>query len=207
VLLLVPADPLRPRRADEHFAAEAAAARDAGIAVALIDHEALADSGGAQRAVARVPDADGAAVYRGWMMSSASYAALAGALAARGLRLRTGAAQYQRAHELPGWHQALAAVTPQAAWTDGDGQAGFRAACERLGPGPAVLRDYVKSLKHRSTRPPTSPTSPTPRPRGRSPRDSASYATTRSPAASYCAASRTSPPRRREPGGSTAPAD
>jgi hypothetical protein len=38
VLLLVPADPLRPRRADEHFAAEAAAARDADITVALIDH-------------------------------------------------------------------------------------------------------------------------------------------------------------------------
>jgi hypothetical protein len=149
VLLLVPANPLRPRRADEHFAAEAAAARDVGIAVGLIDHDALADPGGAQRAAARVPDAGGPAVYRGWMMSSASYAELAGALTARGVKLRTGAAQYRRAHELPGWHQALAAVTPQAAWTDGDAQAGFRAACERLGPGPAVLRDYVKSMKHR----------------------------------------------------------
>jgi ATP-grasp domain, R2K clade family 3 len=148
VLLLVPADPLRPRRADEHFAAEAAAARDAGITVALIDHDALADPGGVQRAVARVPDAGGPAVYRGWMMSSASYAALAAALDARGVRLRTGASQYRRAHELPGWHSALAAVTPQAAWTDGDGQAGFEEACERLGPGPAVLRDYVKSMKH-----------------------------------------------------------
>ena len=37
VLLLVPADPLRPRRADEHFAAEAAAASGAGHDVALID--------------------------------------------------------------------------------------------------------------------------------------------------------------------------
>lgn len=92
VLLLVPADPLRPRRPDGHFAAEAAAARDGGIAVALIDHDALADPGGAQRAVARVPDAVGAAVYRGWMMSSASYAALAGALSAKGVRLRTDAA-------------------------------------------------------------------------------------------------------------------
>jgi hypothetical protein len=34
----------------------------AGIAVALIDHDALADPGGAERAVARVPDAGGAAV-------------------------------------------------------------------------------------------------------------------------------------------------
>jgi hypothetical protein len=148
VLLLVPANPLRPRRADEHFAAEAAAARDAGITVALIDHDALADPAGAERAVARVPDAGGPAVYRGWMMSSASYAALADALTARGVRLRTDPAQYQQAHVLPGWHPALAEVTPQAAWTDGDGQAGFRAACERLGPGPAVLRDYVKSMKH-----------------------------------------------------------
>jgi hypothetical protein len=48
VLLLVPADPLRPRRADDHFAAEAAAAREeAGIAVALIDHHPLAHPNGA----------------------------------------------------------------------------------------------------------------------------------------------------------------
>jgi hypothetical protein len=67
------------RRPDDHFAAEAAAARDAGIAVALIDHDALADPGGAQRAAARVPDAGGAVVYFGWMMSSASYASLAAA--------------------------------------------------------------------------------------------------------------------------------
>jgi hypothetical protein len=42
-----------PRWVDEHFAAEATAARDAGIAVALIDHDALADPGGAQRADTR----------------------------------------------------------------------------------------------------------------------------------------------------------
>jgi hypothetical protein len=139
VLLLVPADPLRPRRADEHFAAEAAAARDAGIAVALIDHDALADPDGAEGAVARVPDAGGATVYRGWMMSSASYAALAGALTARGVTLRTGAAQYQQAHELPGWQPALAAVTPQAAWTDGDDEAGFRAAAGRVLSVPSSI--------------------------------------------------------------------
>ena len=54
VLLLVPADPLRSRRPDEHFAAEAAAAGAAGIVVALIDHDALT---GGSRAVAGIPDA------------------------------------------------------------------------------------------------------------------------------------------------------
>ena len=148
MVLLVSADPLRPRRADEHFAAEAAAAWDAGHDVALIDHDALTEPDGAERAAARVPDGGGAAVYRGWMLASGRYAALTDALTARGVRMRTSAAQYRRAHELPGWHGTLAPVTPPAAWTTGDGQQEFRAACARLGPGPAVLRDYVKSVKH-----------------------------------------------------------
>jgi hypothetical protein len=41
VLLLVPANPLRLRCADDHFAPEAAAAWDAGHDVALIDDDAL----------------------------------------------------------------------------------------------------------------------------------------------------------------------
>jgi hypothetical protein len=148
MLLLVPADPLRPRRADEHFAAEAAAARDAGVTVALIDHDALADPGEAERAVARVPGSDVPAVYRGWMLRASQYAALAAAMTARGVALRTSAAQYRQAHELPGWYHALTPVTPGAEWTDGDGEQEFLLACERLGPGPAVLRDYVKSMKY-----------------------------------------------------------
>jgi CubicO group peptidase (beta-lactamase class C family) len=64
MMLLVPADVLRPRRADEHFAAEAVAGRVAGLEVAVIDHDAFARGGGHEAAVARVP-AGGDAVYRG----------------------------------------------------------------------------------------------------------------------------------------------
>ena len=141
MLLLVPADPLRPRRPDEHFAAEAAAAKDAGLDVALIDHDALADPGRAERAVARVPNAGGTAICRGWMLRADQYAALAEALKTRDVTLWTSAAQYQRAHELPGWHAALSPVTPQAEWTNGDGEQDFKLACARLGQGPAVLRE------------------------------------------------------------------
>jgi hypothetical protein len=63
VMLLVPSDVLRPRRVDEHFAAEADAARDAGHQVGLVDHDALA-AAQAHRAVDRVP-ANAVAVYRG----------------------------------------------------------------------------------------------------------------------------------------------
>jgi ATP-grasp domain, R2K clade family 3 len=148
MMLLVPANPLRPRQPDEHFAAEAGAAAEAGLTVALIDHDALTGPDCAQRAVARVPGGDGEAVYRGWMLSSSQYAAFADALAARGVTLRTSPAQYRRAHELPGWYPALAPVTPRTAWTAGDGREEFGTACATLGSGPAVPRDYVKSMKH-----------------------------------------------------------
>lgn len=165
-MLLVPADVLHPRRPDEHFADEAAAARDAGLEVALVDHDLLA-AGRARQAVARVPSghpvdpeagsatADPAAhtdgcpaVYRGWMLRRDRYAGFVEALADRGVRLRTSAEQYRRAHELPGWYPALAEVTPRSVWTVGDDRAGFDQARKELGGGPAVLRDYTKSMKH-----------------------------------------------------------
>ncbi|AGZ41610.1 ATP-grasp domain-containing protein [Actinoplanes friuliensis] len=147
MILLVPADALRPRRPDEHFAPEAAAARESGLDVAVIDHDALARGDDPAAAVARVPSG-GTAVYRGWMLHSPQYAALASALAARDVVLRTSADQYRRAHELPGWYDALAAVTPESAWTTGDDRDAFEHACDTLRSGAAVLRDYTKSMKH-----------------------------------------------------------
>lgn len=142
-MLLIPADVLRPRRPDEHFADEAAAAREAGITVALFDH-GFTDAGAA---VARVP-ADADVVYRGWMLTAERYAELAAALAARGAHLRTSPAHYRQGHELPGWYAAVQPVTPHTTWTTGDGRADFERACRALGEGPAVLRDWTKSMKH-----------------------------------------------------------
>ncbi|KAA8882152.1 hypothetical protein F3087_39235 [Nocardia colli] len=147
MLLLVPADVLRPRRADEHFAAEADAARAAGMEVALVDHDALTTPDGAEAAVRAVRTSD-TAWYRGWMLRSEQYAAFAAALQRRGVTLRTSPEQYRRAHELPGWYSSVTDLTPQAAWTAGADRAEFDRARAELGPGPAVLRDYTKSMKH-----------------------------------------------------------
>jgi hypothetical protein len=149
-MLLVPQNPLRPRRPDEHFVPEAVAAREAGLAVAVVDHDALGRDNwreAADAAVVRVP-AGRDAVYRGWMLRAEQYAAMTEALARRGVTLRTSAPHYRRAHELPGWYPALASVTPASSWTVGDSRSDFDRARAELGAGPAVLRDYTKSMKH-----------------------------------------------------------
>lgn len=146
-MVLVPCDVLRPRRVDEHFADEARAAADAGMSVAVVDHDALAAGRDVRRAVARVPEG-GEAVYRGWMLRAERYAAFAEALAERGVTLRTSAAQYRQAHELPGWYPSMTALTPRSVWTVGTARSDFDRARVELGPGPAVLRDYTKSMKH-----------------------------------------------------------
>ncbi|WKU06645.1 ATP-grasp domain-containing protein [Micromonospora sp. HUAS LYJ1] len=147
MLLIVPADPLRPRRPDPHFAAEAQAAREAGHPVAVVDHDALAAGRDVTRAVAGVPAADDA-VYRGWMLSATGYAGFAGALRARQVTLRTDPDRYRRAHELPGWYATAAALTPESRWTVGVDRTDFDRVRTALGSGPAVLRDWTKSAKH-----------------------------------------------------------
>lgn len=82
------------------------------------------------------------------MLRSEQYRAFGTALAAKGVTLRTGPEQYQRAHELPGWYAALATVTPESVWTSGDGLEAFDEQRRQMGAGPAVLRYYTKSMKH-----------------------------------------------------------
>jgi ATP-grasp domain-containing protein len=144
------ADPLNPRRVDPHFAREAVAVRDHYGNLAMIDHDALR-RGDVSEAVRRVPRDLGPAWYRGWMVSSAQYTALAGALKERGTPLLTHPEDYRRAHELPGWHDTFAGLTPASVWcplppgTIPDDLADL---VRPLHPGAAVIKDYVKSRKH-----------------------------------------------------------
>lgn len=164
-LLLFPGDPLRPRRGappgrtlreDPRFAAEAAAARSAGAATAVLDHEALL-AGDAAAAVARVPHDAGPVWYRGWMLPADRYAELAAALTARGGRLLTSPASYRAAHELPGWYDTFRALTPPSAWLPcAPGHTPERTALAHLAAGlggpddprPLLVKDWVTSRKH-----------------------------------------------------------
>ncbi|MFG3343257.1 ATP-grasp domain-containing protein [Glycomyces sp. NPDC048151] len=149
--LLYCADMLEPGGPDEHYAAEAALARELGARVALIDHDALT-RGDPGRAVARVPEGLGAAWYRGWMATGEQYEALHRALAARGVGLGTSPEQYRAAHELPGWYRTFAELTPESRWIPLRPNAiptseVLDAMAAELPDGPGMVKDYVKSRK------------------------------------------------------------
>ncbi|WP_329143225.1 MULTISPECIES: GNAT family N-acetyltransferase [unclassified Streptomyces] len=155
-LLLFPGDPLRPRRPDPHFAAEAATARSAGAACAVLDHEALL-AGDAEGALARVPRGAGPVWYRGRPLPAARHAALAAALTARGGRPLTSPAAYRTAHELPGWYAAFRALTQPSGWLAcAPGRVPEPAALARLAaplgvpgrPCPLLVKDWGSSGRH-----------------------------------------------------------
>ncbi|HEV2637632.1 MAG TPA: ATP-grasp domain-containing protein [Actinocrinis sp.] len=155
-LLLSCSDPLDGRRPDPHFLPETRAARDLGASVGLVDHDALL-AGYPGDAVRRVPADAGPAWYRGWMIPANRYAALETALAARGTPLRITAGQYRSAHELPSWYGPFADVTPRSRWIAHEPcqpvpAADLGALADDLlanGATGAIVKDYVKSAKHR----------------------------------------------------------
>ncbi|MGX1883073.1 ATP-grasp domain-containing protein [Streptomyces sp. NPDC055287] len=145
-------DPLGGRRPDPAFAAEVACARQASGDVALLDHDALL-AGDTRAALSRVPRGSGPYWYRGWMIPASRYEDLAGALRARGCELLTPAADFRRAHELPGWYDVFAELTPRSVWRALPSGAPpslpeLAALAAPLGRGPAVVKDFVKSRKH-----------------------------------------------------------
>ena len=147
MLLLVPSDYFKPKQPEEHFAPEADAARDLGVQVCTVDHDALA-SGDVAAALRRVEDGAGDAVYRGWMVRSETYEAMAHELGSRSVQLRTTPAAFRRAHELPGWYETFFDLTPRSRWLSGEGRDGLAETLAELPAGAAVVKDYVKSMKH-----------------------------------------------------------
>ncbi|MCC9308640.1 ATP-grasp domain-containing protein [Kitasatospora sp. RB6PN24] len=147
--ILLPQDPLNPRRVDPHYSYEAQLVRGLGGETALVDHDALL-AGAAAAAVRQVPVGTGPAWYRGWMLPVAAYAEFVRALAERDCQLLTSAAAYATAHELPGWYSTFEGATPDSVWLPAAaGTEELAQAAARLGgQGPAIVKDYVKSRKH-----------------------------------------------------------
>jgi len=153
MLVLFCSDPLRPRRPDDAYAAEAAAAAAAGFEHALVSYEALVNERDAERAARRISEREGEtpAVYRGWMLRPEGYARLYDALLARGVRLLNDPAAYRHCHYLPESYAAIAGHTPRSVWlatVPGVDMDRVMALLRPFGDAPVLVKDYVKSRKH-----------------------------------------------------------
>ncbi len=152
--LLFPADPLTHKGPDDVYAQEWAAAQAAGFACALLNVEALVDAQDTAEALRRVAPADAPelAIYRGWMLRPEQYQRLYAALATRNLNLINTPAAYRHCHYLPESYPLIAGQTPRSVWLDaasGLEMARMMAALRPFGAAPVIVKDYVKSQKHR----------------------------------------------------------
>jgi hypothetical protein len=143
------ADPLNPRSVDPAFRTELEAARAAGFTAPRLDHDELDHRVNVDAAlrVARF-DGEGKAVYRGWMLRDASYAALFTALGQRGIDLITSPAEYAACHHTPGSYNALQDWMPKTAWiplSEIDNAETVQAALFGFGSSPVIVKDWVKS--------------------------------------------------------------
>lgn len=151
MIVLFPDYALKPAKVDPDYAGEYAAAAEGGFDVGLYSHEALV-AGDVDRAVRRCPRREGEprdALLRGWMVTGAQYARLHGALLERGCRLVNTPEAYEEAHYLPAAYPHLEGHTPESLWTDGNDVDPAWRLYQRLRGGDVILKDYVKSAKHR----------------------------------------------------------
>jgi hypothetical protein len=143
------ANPLDPRVAEPGFDLEVSAAREAGFAVVLIDHDELDRRIRPEAALRRARlSAPGNAVYRGWMLRSEAYRDLYNALVERGVSLMTSPAAYGACHHTPGSYAALRAWMPETAWVEEDrldDPSAIRTVLAPFGSSAVVIKDWVKS--------------------------------------------------------------
>jgi hypothetical protein len=124
---------------------------------AAIDHDELV-RGNVDRALRFLPapSADASVVYRGWMVLAEAYAGMTEALRARGYVPLTSEDAYRTCHHLPENYQLIKAATPDTTWLTLNvalpnglpNWAAIRATASQLGPGPCIVKDWVKSQKH-----------------------------------------------------------
>ena len=146
--LLFPQNPMMRKLPEPIFEHEFDAAQSLGFTCLLFAEEVLSHEG-AERAMRQLPDGDGGPLlYRGWIWTEEVYREFYQALLARDYRLVSTPEQYAEVTYFPNYYPKVREVSPEAVWTETADP--YLAWCEsrKLGDGPFVLKDHIKSAKH-----------------------------------------------------------
>jgi hypothetical protein len=149
--LLFPCHPLRPRLPDPDYEPEVSAARQVGFECEFYNLELLRDGDAANAcAVVSPPEpADPRVLHRGWMMSDVLYAQLHSELSGKGYAPIISPEQYAEAHYLPNAYPHIIGLTPDSTWIMGSNLDEAWALYQPFSDAPALVKDFVKSAKHR----------------------------------------------------------
>jgi len=146
--LLFPQNPTMRKLPEPVFEAEFDAAKSLGFTCFLFDEEALS-SGDFDLAFKHLPPGDGSELlYRGWIFTEELYQRFREALLARGYALVSTAAQYAEVTYFPNYYPKIREVSPSAVWTETPDSYLAWSRSRRLGDGPFVIKDHIKSAKH-----------------------------------------------------------
>jgi hypothetical protein len=149
--ILFPSHPLKGRLPDPDYQAEFDAALDVGFVCELYSLEDLRN-GNAELAMQHCHPASRPSepiIYRGWMMNDSLYSLLFASLVAKGYLPFTTPEQYSAAHYLPNAYPLLVGKTPESVWAEGKDIGKAWGLYEQIGRPAAIVKDYVKSAKHR----------------------------------------------------------
>jgi hypothetical protein len=131
------------------FEREFDAARENGFSVHLFGEDVRSREG-AERALAGLPDGNGTTLlYRGWILTEIEYRDLHAAAEERGYRLVSSPEQYSEVTFFPNYFSKIADRSPHAVWTETPDAYAAWTASRTLGDGPFVIKDHVKSAKHK----------------------------------------------------------
>lgn len=145
--IIFPNDPVTVSRVEPDFAIQFEAATSVGFNTGLISYEDLVYDGSASNAVRQAPQ--GPCLYRGWMLKPAVYKTLVRALEDRGALMTVTPDAYTYGHHLPEWYADFQSVTPTTVWTNSGSLSIALLGLACLSSHSAIVKDYVKSAKHR----------------------------------------------------------
>ena len=146
--LLFPQNPTMRKLPEPIFEPEFDAAKSLGFDCLLFDEEALS-SGDIDLAFKRLPPGDGSELlYRGWILTEELYRRFQESLSARGYSLISSAAHYAEVTYFPNYYPKIRDFSPVAVWTDTPDSFLAWTLARKLGDGPFVIKDHIKSAKH-----------------------------------------------------------
>lgn len=147
--LLFPQNPMMKKLPDSIFEQEFDAAQSLGFPCLLFAEEELSHHG-PESAIRRLPEGDGGPIlYRGWIWTESVYREFHQALMGRGYRLVSTPEQYAEVTYFPNYYPKIREASPNAVWTYTADSYPAWSQSRKLGDGPFVIKDHIKSAKHR----------------------------------------------------------